>query len=67
MKVQEVYLGYSVGPKTPGDFLLTAQELAAYLRKQICDIEVALVFFGLWLIAYLLWWVVNPESLLEGK
>lgn len=55
IRVYGIYVSYLVS-RAP-DFLQSRNMMNDYAYKQLFRLEVALVFFGVWLVLYLVWWI----------
>jgi hypothetical protein len=65
ISVQRSYVAYLVASRgSPQPKLLEqiAVNMTSATRSQILSLEIALVFAGVWLLAYILWWVFTTQS-----
>jgi hypothetical protein len=65
ISVQRSYVAYLVASRgTPQAALLgeIAEKMTSATRNQIMFLEIALLFAGIWLIIYIVWWVLTTQS-----
>jgi hypothetical protein len=65
ISVQRSYVAYLVasrGPQQPKLLEQIAENMTSATRSQILTLEIALVFAGIWLLTYILWWVFTTQS-----
>lgn len=65
ISVQRSYVAYLVASRRspqPQLLELIAVNMTNATRSQILSLEIALVFAGVWLLAYILWWVFTTQS-----
>jgi hypothetical protein len=64
IRVQRSYVAYLVGTRQGPNVQLSnqiAETVADATRKQILSLQIALVFVGIWLVIYVLWWVIAAQ------
>ncbi len=65
ISVQRSYVAYLVASRgSPQPKLLAqiAENMTSATRNQILSLEIALVFAGIWLLIYIVWWVFTNQS-----
>jgi hypothetical protein len=63
-RAQGAYIGFLASPRPdPIHFLVMTNTFA---NRQVCLFRLGLVFFGAWLVAYLVWWVVREKESPSG-